>query len=264
MNSPSSLAPIAVPPPPSLRSASLCRCTISISGWQIAAPLTIYVCRLAAPEYFLLASASHCCTAIFSFGRCIPLPRHHLSIWLVHPIKTPQYFHLAGASLRRAAIYPFGWRIPSQSHNIFIWPGILSPRRHLFFRSFDQCIPSQCCNVFFWWVWSIAMWPPLIFRPAHSLAHGPLYYSGWRRIQSPIAPLNILAGAFSRPWPPLLLQLAHSIASSSFKGATGRVLSKLQNLCRWTLGSNMPWWSSFFAVFSTRPSSTYLPEHTVR
>jgi hypothetical protein len=175
------------------------------------------------------------------------------------------------------------------------------PQYHLFFRPFDQHIPSQCCNVFFWRVQSIAMWPPLIFWPAHSLAHGPLNYSGWRiqlpiaplnipagafycqspplifclvhslvhgpfyysgwRIQSPITllnipathsianrPFNILAGAFSRPWPPLLLQLLHSIASSSCKGATGRVLSKSQNLCR-SLRSDLPWWSSFFAVF---------------
>ncbi len=40
--------------------------------------------------------------------------------------------------------------------------------------------------------------------------------------------------------------------------ATGRVLSKSQNPCHWTLRSNMPWWGSFFFA------STYLPEHTVR
>jgi hypothetical protein len=41
-------------------------------------------------------------------------------------------------------------------------------------------------------------------------------------------------------------------------GATGRVLSKLQNLCRWTLQSDMPWWSSFFSHPLTYLSTLYV------
>ncbi len=178
---------------------SYCHAAATFSSIGIPSPLHHIYLRLAnccATDHLCLLA---CRTRIFSLGRRIPLPHQnislripspccHLSFRLVHPIAAPQYFLPAGASLRRAAIYPFGWCIPSQLNNIFIfiWPAhpfatlpsihlagashcndtifsfgrhIPSLRRHLFFRPFDQRIPSQCCNVFFWWVWSITMWP---------------------------------------------------------------------------------------------------------
>ncbi len=41
-------------------------------------------------------------------------------------------------------------------------------------------------------------------------------------------------------------------------GATGRILSKLQNPCRWTLRSDMPWWGSFFLRPLTYLSTLYV------
>ena len=51
------------------------------------------------------------------------------------------------------------------------------------------------------------------------------------------------------PFPPLHCRPPHR------GGATGKVSSKLQNPCHWTLRSDMPWRSSFFCV---------QPKHTVR
>ncbi len=46
------------------------------------------------------------------------------------------------------------------------------------------------------------------------------------------------------------------------RGATGRVLSKSQNPCRWTLQSDMPWWSSFFSRPLTYLSTLYVSNYS--
>ena len=212
----------------------------------------------ATPEDFLSAGASHCRAAIYPLGWCILSPHRNIFFQPAHPFAAPPSIHSAGASHGNATIFSFGWCIPL-------------PHRHLFFWSFDQRIPLQRCNVFFWRVRSIAMWPLLIFWLAHSLAHGPLYYSGWR-IQSPIAPLNIPAGAFYRQLPPSIFWPAHSLAHGPlyYSGWCIQLPIALFNIPAYALDCRAAHFFlaiagvHFFAVFSTRPLSTNLPEHTVR
>ncbi len=108
-----------------------------------------------------LSQAANCCATdhlclpachaqIFSFGRCIPSPRCNIFFRPAHPFAAPPSILLAGTSHRNATIFSFGRCIPL-------------PRHHLFFRPFNQSITLQRCNVFFWRVRSITMWPLLFF-----------------------------------------------------------------------------------------------------
>jgi hypothetical protein len=113
----------------------------------------------APPSLHLFGRRIDCRATIFSAGRPIPSPRHHLVSGPANPIAAPQSFHRAGEFHRRAAIFSVGRRIPSSRHNLFsrLAFSIVAPQSFQSAGEFHHCAAivsdlistgatSSCCH----------------------------------------------------------------------------------------------------------------------